>query len=111
VRHTVKTVNSMNTARILKETEKTLFLHFGVDVWNELYYIKVWVPKSQLKIVKNENGLITYEVKNDWILFAKLKDYLNYLQNNDYTLSETKTTFLKFGTKEDVNRTYYTGLK
>lgn len=101
----------MNTAKVLKETEKAYFLHMGVDVWEEMYYIKTWMPKSQITIENRDaDDVISFTTKNDWILFSKVKDYVQYCIDNGLNVSETKKTFLRFGAKEDVNHTYYTTL-
>lgn len=101
----------MNTAKVLKETEKAYFLHMGVDVWEEMYYIKTWMPKSQITVENRDaDDVISFTTKNDWILFSKVKDYVQYCIDNGLNVSETKKTFLRFGTKEDVNHTYYTTL-
>lgn len=101
----------MNTAKILKETEKAYFLHYGVNVWEEMFYIKTWMPKSMINVSKNESGIITFEPKNNWILGAKVKDYLKYIIESGLNISDGKRHFLELGKNEDVTYTYYTGAK
>lgn len=42
----------MNTAILLKETEKAIFVTFGADVYERCVTIKTWLPKSQVEIAK-----------------------------------------------------------
>lgn len=102
----------MNTAKLIKETEKALYIEMGCELWgDEVVYFKTWMPKSQLVIEKTENGIVSFETKNNWILGAKVKEYFTYLMDNGYNISESKRNFVAIGKNEDVDRVFYNSLK
>lgn len=92
----------MNTAKLIKETEKAIFVEFGAWVYEACVTVKTWLPKSQLTIVENKDGKISFETKNNWLLGAKVRDYAQYLDKNGYNMMPELRNFLALGSNEDV---------
>lgn len=92
----------MNTAKLIKETEKAIFVEFGVWVYEACVTVKTWLPKSQLTIVENKDGKISFETKNNWLLGAKVRDYAQFLDKNGYNMMPELRNFLALGSNEDV---------
>lgn len=86
-------------AKILKETEKAIQISYKVEISCETYHVKsVWMPKSQIEIKSVEGDIMDFEPKNDWILTAKTKDYIKYVES-------------MFHLKYEVERFLYTNSK
>lgn len=96
----------MNTAILLKETEKAIFVTFGADVYEKCVTIKTWLPKSQVEIEKKEGEKIYFELKNNWLLGAKIMDYAKYLDSKGYNMPSELRTYLGVGHNEDIEYCY-----
>lgn len=92
----------MNTALVIKETQKAIFVEFGAFVYNKCIRIKTWLPKSQITIKDNVNDKISFEINNNWLLTAKMIEYAKYLESNGYSMCEELRTLSSLGRNEDV---------
>lgn len=92
----------MNTAKLIKETDKAIFVEFGAWVYERSVVVKTWMPKSQITITEINNGKITFEVKVNWLLGSKIKDYANYLNSNGYNMPQELKTFMNIGRNEEI---------
>lgn len=94
----------MNTAKLIKQTEKAIFVEFRCFLIDDsTLRIKTWLPKSQLKDINElEGGKISFETKGNWLLGAKVRDYAKYLRDNDYKLGEGLRELLAIGHNDDI---------
>ena len=92
----------MNTAKLIKETEKAIFVEFGTFVFEACVTLKSWLPKSQLIISESKEGKISFELKNNWLLGAKVRDYAQYLATNGYNMCPELRNYLSVGRNEDI---------
>ena len=75
-----------------KETEKAVNITFVVELYGESLTVKnQWMPKSQINIKSIEDGVITFDTKNDWILDAKVRDYCKFVASLGKCVSAVKT--------------------
>lgn len=85
----------MNTATLNKETEKAVNISFGVEIYGELFTIKnVWMPKSMLQIAEVKDDIISFEIRNDWFLDKKVKEYCQRVVDAGYRVKHEITTYL-----------------
>lgn len=85
----------MNNAKLNKETEKAINVTFKVNIYGELFTIKnVWMPKSMLTIEKAEEDIISFEVKNDWFLDKKVKEYCQSIVDMGYSVKHEIKTYV-----------------
>ncbi|MBQ9658462.1 MAG: hypothetical protein IJV31_06820 [Clostridia bacterium] len=76
-------------------TERAINVTFKVQIYGELFTIKnVWLPKSMLKIVSEDNDIISFEVKNSWFLDKKVKEYCKGIVEAGYRVKHEITTYL-----------------
>lgn len=114
MRHTAKTVHNMkanNSAKFIKETEKAVYIKFAAWVGEKIAVVKAWMPKSQIEIVEIKGDKIYFNTKNNWILGAKVRDYVKYVCENEYANCAQQvlpdfTTFLHFGRNEEIDRCF-----
>ena len=92
----------MNTALILKETEKAMMIQFGCWLYETCVTVKTWMPKSQINIVERDADKISFEAKNDWILDAKVKDYVKYIDSVGGNLSQEMRLYISGANSEKV---------
>ena len=82
-------------AKVDRETEKAIQLTFVAEIYGEAFTIrKQWFPKSQLTIQKQENGLVWFTAKNDWIIDRKCKDYCKYVAETFSNIKHEIMTYL-----------------
>ncbi len=99
----------MNTAKINKETEKAILMQFGCWVNDLCTWVTAWMPKSQITEISRENDIMTFDVKNDWILDAKVKDYVTYLSTSG-ELAEEHRNYLSAINAEKVEYVFFSTL-
>ena len=92
----------MNTALILKETEKAMMIQFGCWMYEQSVTVKTWMPKSQINIVEREGGKMKFEAKNNWILDAKVKDYVKYIDSIGGNLSQEMRLYISGANSEKI---------
>jgi hypothetical protein len=92
----------MNTAKLIKETEKAIFVEFGTFVFEACVTMRAWLPKSQLTIKDKHDDKISFEIKNKWLLGAKVRDYAQYLAANGYNMCPELRNYLSVGRNEDI---------
>ena len=96
------TTSAINKANVIKETEKAIYVDMVVFLYDETLRLKAWLPKSQIVITEKEGDTIHFNAKANWLLGAKVKDYLTYLSNNNYSMTQEMQTFLTFGNGTDI---------
>lgn len=97
-------MNNMNTAKLIKQTEKAIFVEFCCFLIDDTALrMKTWLPKSQLKDINElEDGKISFETKGDWLIGAKVRDYAKYLRDNGYELGQGLRELLAIGNNNDI---------
>lgn len=79
-------------AVIDKETEKAYQLSYVAEINGEFFSVKKqWFAKSQLDVLKIEDGKMWFVPKNDWILDANTRKYAEYVASIFPVKSEIKT--------------------
>ena len=69
-----------STAILESETPKAVKITYCCEIYGENFTVKKqWFPKSQLDIVKVEDGTIWFVPKNDWILDKKTREYCSWV--------------------------------
>ena len=77
------------------DRERAINVTFKVQIYGELFTIKnVWLPKSMLKIVSEDNDIISFEVKNTWFLDKKVKEYCKGIVEAGYSVKHEIKTYL-----------------
>ena len=66
------------SAKIIKESEKAIYVRACCEYNEEYYHFNMWLPKSQIVEGKRDEELLYFLPKNNWILGAKFKDYAKY---------------------------------
>lgn len=70
----------MNTAKLIKETEKAYQLAFVCWINEVSQRVTTWVPKSMLTVNSKNDDKIEFEFKNSWFLDKKVKEYCQFLK-------------------------------
>ena len=96
----------MNTALVLRETEKALQIKFGCCIYESIISVKTWIPKSQIEIFDRDHDKITFMPKNDWIIDAKVRDYIKFLKSANCSLSSDLQLYLSNINCEKVDFVY-----
>ena len=71
----------MNTAKVIKETEKAYQLTFICWINEVSQKITTWIPKSMIKLNGTKGDKIEFEFKNSWFLDKKVKEYCQFLKD------------------------------
>lgn len=92
-------------AQVVSETEKAYKVNYSVVLYGRDFVIKnQWFPKSQLDVKKNENGVIWFVVKNNWLLDAKTRDYCKFIAENFSNVTHEIRTYLSNINTEKVTQ-------
>lgn len=94
-------------AKITKETEKAYQLSYIAEIYGEQFTIKgQWFAKSQIEVKKVEGDTIWFVPKNDWIIDANTKKYVQFVANTFSNVKSEIKTYLSKINNEKVTMVY-----